>query len=455
MAIAGPSFLRTRNSPLGTRTIGGESAGPHRTLEDNALTNSRPDAQPLRHDPLAALRLRNFLFFTGSRLFSGAGSTMLAAAIAWQVYQISGSALSLGVLGLIRFIPALGISLPAGAVADSYDRRRIVIVAQFAPMLASAVLLLTTSRGSVHLPLTYALVLLIALAAAFENPARQALLPLLVPREIFANAVIVNSAMQQLAFVAGPSIGGLLIGIRGVAAAYALNVVLMLAAILSLLFLRPRRESGGKRAVTIAAIREGVRFVRRQQVLLGAMILDMFGVIFAGATALLPIYAETILHVGAGGYGLLSSSLAIGALLMSLVLVFLPPVKQTGRVLLIGVASYGLATMAFGISRTFPLSLLAYGLTGAADQVSVVMRQTTIQLATPDALRGRVSSVSSLFIGAANQVGSVESGLVAALTNATFSVVSGGAGCIAVVAAIATWMPELRRYRIPRLRPED
>jgi MFS family permease len=203
--------------------------------------------------------------------------------------------------------------------------------------------------------------------------------------------------------------------------------------------------------VTVAAIREGVSFVRHHQVLLGAMTLDMFGVIFGGATALLPIYAEKILKVGGTGYGLLTSAQAIGAPVVAVVLVALPPVRRTGRALLYAVAGFGLFTMLFGISRSFPLSLVAYGLTGCCDQVSVIMRQTTIQLATPDALRGRVSSVSGLFIGASNQIGAVESGFVAAITSATFSVVSGGAACLAVVGAIAAGMPELRRYRIAPL----
>jgi MFS family permease len=364
------------------------------------------------------------------------------------VYEISGSALQLGLLGLMRFLPALGISLPAGAVADSYDRRRIVMAAQTAPLACSATLLVATRADVVGLPLIYTLVIVIAAAAAFENPARQALLPLVVPRAVFLNAVTVNSTIQQLAFVIGPVAGGFLIATAGVTGAYTVHLGLLAGAIAALAALRPRREPGERRAVSPAAIREGVAFVWRRQVLLGAMALDMFAVIFAGAQALLPIYAEEILRVGAGGYGVLTSSQGIGALAMSLVMVLLPPVRRTGAVLLLAVAAYGVATVVFGLSRVFPLSLLAYALAGAADQVSVIMRQTTIQLATPDVLRGRVSSVGALFIGASNQIGMVESGLVAALTNATFAVVSGGLGCLAVVGLIAACMPELRDYRI-------
>ncbi len=384
---------------------------------------------------------------------SGAGTTLLQAAIAWQVYALSGSALQLGLIGLMRFLPALGMSLVAGAVADSYDRRRIVLAAQVAPLAASVILMAATRTGAVNLPLIYALVLVLALAAAFENPARQALLPLIVPRDMLLNAITLGSTIQQLSFVAGPVLGGVVIAGVGVAGAYGLNAALDVGAILTLIGLRPRQEAGERRAVSIAAIREGVRFVWRRQVLLGAMALDMFAVIFGGATALLPIYAEQILKVGAGGYGVLTSSLGIGALVMSVAMVFLPPVKHTGRALLLAVAAYGVATVVFGLSRSFPLSLAAYALVGVADQVSVIMRQTTIQLATPDELRGRVSSVSSLFIGASNQVGMVESGVVASLTTPTFAVVSGGLGCLIVVAAIAALMPELRRYRISDTQP--
>jgi MFS family permease len=203
--------------------------------------------------------------------------------------------------------------------------------------------------------------------------------------------------------------------------------------------------------MTWRAVREGIVFVRRQPVVLGCMTLDMFAVIFGGATALLPIYANEILDVGARGYGVLSASLEAGALVSSLVMMMLPPIRRAGMALLVGVTVYGAATVAFGLSVWFPLSVLAYALVGAADQVSVVMRNTAIQLSTPDEIRGRVSAVNFLFIGASNQLGAVESGFVAALTNAPFAVVSGGIGCLAVVAVVAAKLPALRRYRIGRI----
>jgi MFS family permease len=380
--------------------------------------------------------------------------TLYQAAIAWQVYAISGSALQLGFLGLVRFVPSLGMSLVGGVVADTYNRRTVLLLAQLAPLGGGALLLTATAGGWVTLPLIYGVVLLIALASSFENPARQALLPLVVPRGIFLNAVAVNTTVQQLGFVGGPALAGVVIARNGVGGAYALYLGLIAASILTLLALRPAAPEGERRRVSLSAIGEGVRFVWRRPVLLGAMALDMFAVIFGGAVALLPIYAEEILGVGARGYGLLTSSQAVGAFAMAVLLVLFPPVRQAGRALLLAVAAFGAATVVFGLSRSFPLSLLAYGLAGAADQVSVVMRHTIIQLATPDELRGRVSSVSMIFIGASNQVGAVESGLVAAATSATFAVVSGGLGCLAVVGAVAAKIPDLRRYTTVTALPE-
>ena len=397
---------------------------------------------------MAALRQPNFLVYSAGRVASGMAMTMLNAAIAWQVYAISHSAFQLAMIGLARFLPSLGLTLVGGAFADGHDRKRIVILTQFVPLATSAILFLATVNGSVPLALIYGLVLFVAVASSFENPARQAFLPLVVTKETFANAIIVNSTLQSFAFVTGPALGGLLIGIVGVDGAYAGHFVLVGLSLVSMFFLRLRDQDSPRRAVSISAIREGMQFVWHRQALLGCMTLDMFAVIFGGATALLPIYAKDILKVGGLGYGILFASLDAGALVMATALIFLPPIKNAGRSLLITVALFGLGTIAFGLSRNIYLSIATYMFIGMADQVSVVLRNTTVQLSTPDDLRGRVSSVNSLFIGASNQLGAVESGLVAAATNATFAVVTGGAGCISVVAAVWALMPDLRNYRI-------
>ena len=408
------------------------------------------------HDPLAALRIPAFRAYAVSRVAGAAAMTMFQAIIAWQVYEISGSALQLGLIGLARFIPALGASLIGGAVADSYDRRRIIQLALLAPLLATALVLGAIAAGSVSMWLLYGIVLLTGLASSFENPARQSLLPAIVPREVFTNAITVNSTLQSLSFITGPAIAGLVIATGGIGAAYVVQGGFLLVAMAALFGVPSRTPGRARVGVSIETIKEGVVFVWRRPVLLGAMSLDMFAVIFGGAKALLPIYATDILGVGAVGYGVLTASLEVGALLAALVLVVRRPPERTGRWLLGSVAAFGLATIAFGLSRSLPLSVLAYMAVGMADQVSVVMRQTTIQLATPDELRGRVSAVNQVFISASNQLGGVESGLVAAVTSATFAVVSGGIACLGVVGVIAARIPELREYRaVPQPDSEE
>jgi MFS family permease len=397
---------------------------------------------------LRALLSRNLIFYLGSRFCSGTAMTMLRAAIAWHVFALTGSAFQLGLIGLVQFIPALGLTLLGGAVADSYERRRVIILAQLVPLACALTLFLTTRNGFVTVPLLYAMVFVIACSASFENPARAALLPTLVRREVFPRAVTLAATGQALAFMSGPAGGGVIIAELGIATVYGVYGILIAGSLLGLTLLKPMPQDRAGHTISWTAVREGLSFVRRNPVVLGCMTLDMFAVIFGGVTALLPIYATQILHVGAKGYGILSASLEAGALLSSLALVLAPPVHRSGRALLIAVGIYGVATIGFGLSRWFPLSVLLYMVVGSADQVSVVMRSTAIQMSTPDALRGRVSSVNFIFIGASNQLGAAESGFVAALTNPIFAVVSGGFGCLIVLAAVAALLPELRRYRV-------
>jgi MFS family permease len=312
----------------------------------------------------------------------------------------------------------------------------------------AAVLCASTLLGFASVPLLFAVIFVEAVAASFENPSRMALLPLVVSRERFPRAVPIHSTFQALAFTTGPALlGGALIALAGPAAAYAATTLLSLTAVAGFSRVRPRPTEGG-RAVSWQAIREGLAYVRSQPVVLGCMTLDMFAVVFAGAQALIPVYATEILRVGPGRYGILAASLEIGAFAMSLLLVLGRPIRRQGRALLFAVAAFGLFTIAFGLSRSFWLSVALYALAGAADQISVVMRSTIVQLTTPDALRGRVSSINMIFIGASNRLGAMESGFLAALTSATFSVVFGGVACLGVVGAIAARIPELRRYRI-------
>jgi MFS family permease len=390
---------------------------------------------------------RDLVAYLASRFCAATAMTMLRAGIAWHVFALTHSAFNLGLVGLVQFLPALGLMLVGGAVADTYDRRTVMVIAESFALAGAVVLFVTTRHGTVSLRLVYGLVVVIAVAGAFDSPSRAALLPTIVPREVFPRAVTIAATNQALAFTSGPALCGLIIAGAGIASVYAAYAALLCGSVIGLGFLSPRPRAAGRSALNLAGIRQGIAFVRSRQVVLGCMVLDMFAVIFGGAAALLPIYANDILHVGPRGYGLLTSSLELGALATSLVLTVLPPIRRAGRALLVAVGVYGTATVLFGLSRSFPLSIATYMLVGIADQVSVVMRSTAIQLSTPDEVRGRVSAVNMLLIGASNQLGAAESGFVAALTSAPFAVVSGGLGSLVVLAAVAVWLPELRRYR--------
>jgi MFS family permease len=390
---------------------------------------------------------RDFYLFLGSRFASASAMTLMRAAVGWHVFELTGSAFYLGLLGLVQFVPQVLLLLVGGAVADSYDRRRIINLSQMELLACGVGLYRLTDTGAITTLTLFAVVVLNAAASSFEQPARSALLPSLVPRERFPRAVTIASTNQALAFATGPALGGLLIAAFGIAAAYALYVVLVAMAFVLILMLQGGAGAGLRSPVSVRAVREGLSFVRKQPVILGCMALDMLAVVFGGATALLPVYAKEILQVGAQGYGVLTSSLEAGARVMSVWLMLRPTIEHAGRALLIAVGVFGVATIVFGLSRSFPLSIAAYAIAGMADQVSVVMRQTAILLQTPDELRGRVSAVAMIFIVASNQLGAAESGFVAALTSPTFSVVSGGLGALVVVALVALLNPTLRRYR--------
>ena len=403
---------------------------------------------PSKHDPLAALRQPKFVLYTASRLSSSVGNAMLQAILAWHLYDLTGSALSLGFLGLARFVPSLGMSMIGGAVADTYNRRNIILASQTVPLACGIVLALATFNGWISPELMYGLVLLIGLANAFENPARQALLPAIVRPETFANAVTVSSTLQSLGMVSGSLVGAILVDLDAASSyvAYSLSLTCAFVTMAALRYVQ--MQDGPRRTVSIAAIKEGLSFVWSRQVLLGAMSLDMFAVIFGGAAkGLLPVYAKDILQVDGFGYGLLLASMQIGALAMSLALVLRPPIYRTGRALVYSVVVFGALTVAFGLSRDIYLSIGLFMAIGASDQISVVMRNVIIQLATPDILRGRVSSVNQVFIQASNQLGAMEAGFVAALTSATLAVVSGGAIAMGVAFVVAWKLRELFEYR--------
>lgn len=423
-------------------------------LKTAQLHGAPPDEKSERIEPVVVPRPLETLLrppvalWVGARLASGTAMTLLRSVFLWQVYDVSRSTFYLGLVGLLQFLPAPLASLLGGSVADARDRKAIVLGAQTVALGCAATLAVLSHLSLVRLLILFPLVVFAASATSFESPARQATLPMLVPKIELPGAVTVFVAANALAFMTGPALGGVLVAKASVAAAYGTGAALYGVSILLVTCMPPlpRATTERKRAVDVRAILEGVEFVWKQPALLGSMTLDMFAVLFGGAAALLPVYANDILGVGAGGYGLLTSSLEIGGLLTSFVLLARRPMRSLGRSLVITVAIYGVATIVFGLSRSFPLSVAAYVAVGMADQVSVVIRGTIVQMSTPDELRGRVSSVNMLFIGASNQLGAAESGFVAALSTPTFSVVSGGVVCLFVVLAVAIAIPQLLRF---------
>ena len=393
-------------------------------------------------------RERPFMRLWVARLFGTAASQMLLVAIGWHMYDLTGSAWDLGLVGLYQFVPALVLALYAGHVVDRHHRGRIV-AACFAVQGAVGLALLTAHELQ-HDSRALLLGLSVVLGAvrAFQMPAQQALTPMLVPPLMLPRAMAFSSAGMQGAIIGGPALGGLLFA-AGTGVVYGASVALFVVGgvlVARLRYLQPARE---REPVTLATVFAGVNFIWRRKPVLGAISLDLFAVLLGGAVALLPIYAKDILHTGAWGMGLLRSAPAVGALLTSIWLTRQPIERHVGRTLLIAVAAFGLCMVVFGVSRSFTVSLIALAISGGADMVNVVIRQTLVQLETPDDMRGRVSAVSSIFIGASNQLGEFESGATAALLGPVGSVVLGGAGTIAVALAWFKLFPSLaRRDRI-------
>ncbi|HEU5217503.1 MAG TPA: MFS transporter [Gemmatimonadales bacterium] len=398
------------------------------------------------HDPYRALREPGFRRYLAGNLIGTIGFQMQGVAVGWELYERTHSAFALGVVGLVQVVPIILLFLPVGHLVDRYERRKVLMVALAGMALAAAGLAAVSVTGA-PVPLFYAFLFLSGTARALLGPAKSALLPEIVGIEAFQSAVAWNSGGWQMAEVLGPAIGGaLLAATRSPALVYLTHAALALA--FAALVAGVRSGSARQRPVVTASLDsllDGARYVLRTRILLAAITLDLFAVLFGGAVALLPVYAKDILHVGPAGLGGLLAAQAIGAVSTTLVLAHLPPFQRAGPALLRSVALFGIATIGFGVSRFYVLSLLALAMAGAADSVSVVIRMTLAQLGTPDALRGRVSAVNSLFIGTSNQLGEFESGAVAGLFGPVFSVVAGGIGTLVVVALVALRWPEVRR----------
>ena len=399
-------------------------------------------------DPYQAFRFRDFrLLFIGT-LISTIGEQMISVAIGWELYDRTGSALVLGWVGLVQVIPVMLLSLPAGHIADRFNRKYIVIVAQVMLAMASLGLLaLSFTRGS--LLLIFGCLFLMGCAVAFNVPASTTLLPQVVPEHAFGNAATWESSAWQLASVLGPAMGGLIIALSSSATmVYGLNAgaALIFAVLVMLMRLEWRTQRVERVSeTTFRSLLEGIRFLWSSQVLLAAITLDLFAVLLGGATTLLPIYAKDILHVGPTGLGWLRAAPSIGAVGVSLALAHLPSFKKAGRTLLLTVAGFGVATYVFGVSRSFWLSLVMLCILGGLDNISVVIRHTLLLIRVPDAMRGRIAAVNNIFIGASNQLGGFESGLVAQLFGPVLSVAGGGIGTILVVVVVALLWPEMSR----------
>jgi MFS family permease len=398
-----------------------------------------------------ALHHRRFRLLWAGLLISIAGSQMQLWALFWHIRTLTDQPIALGAVGLARILPVIVFSLIGGAVADSLNRRRILFLTQTGMAIVAFALGWLTLAGHIDLWHIYLLTALQAVAQAFDGPARQALVPNLVPGHDLPNAFSLNSIANQTGSIIGPALSGFVIAAGGLAYVYIINAISFLAVIVALIAMGPVEQqqqstTTRKPAVSFPAIAEGVRFILGQPLILSTMILDFFATFFSSANTLMPIIARDVLGVGAVAYGWLSAAQAIGAMIAALVISQMRQIRRQGPVFMLAVVLFGIATIIFGFSRSFPLAMLALIIVGGADAVSTIIRNTIRQLATPDYIRGRMTSVNQIFFQGGPQLGEVEAGLVAQFMGAPFAVISGGVGCILAVMWIARRWPQIRKY---------
>ena len=419
------------------------------TLTNSAQDISSPPGSE-RQSAFSSLRHRDFRLLWIGQIISVIGSQMQLAAINWHIYVITRSALALGLVGACRAVPIILCSLMGGVVADVVDRRRLMMVTQTSMLVCSGLLALVTFSGLAHVWPIFLLTAIASAAWAFDTPARQALMPMLVPAKDFPNAVSLSMLMFHIGLISGPPLAGFLLASHGPGLVYAINAASFVAVILGVALMhtsgKPSNTEDERSEISFAALKEGLRFVWRTPIIVQTMTLDFVATFFASANQLLPIYAKDILDVGARGYGFLAAAPAVGAIIAGLVMARMGVVKKQGVTVIVSVGLYGAATIAFGLSRVFWFSLVMLAATGAADAVSTILRQTIRQLITPNNLRGRMTSVNMIFFMGGPQLGEVEAGTVAALIGAPLSVITGGAAC--VIAALFTFIRarNLRQY---------
>jgi MFS family permease len=396
----------------------------------------------------AALVHPDFRLFLSARFLGLTSLQMLNVTLGQYVYEWTRNPLYLGYIGLALFLPKLAFMLLSGQAADRYDRRRVIFVCRAVQFLAALGLLLVVLFPKSYLLTLFFLLVLIGIAVAFDGPASQSIIPQLVPQEHLTHAVTWNSGVTQLSFIIGPALAGGLYGLTG-GPVWPLAVVCGMRFLSALLILgiKNRTLNLERGEVSWETLLAGIRYIREKRILLGVLSLDLFAVLLGGAVALLPVYANDILHVGAQGLGWLRTAPAIGATLMGIFLAYSPPLKRAGPTMLICVALFGIFTILFGVSKSFPFSLLCLALLGGADMISVIIRGVLVQTETPHAMRGRVSAVNLIFIGASNELGEFESGVTAAWFGTVPAVVIGGLGTLAVVLAWSRMFPEIRQVK--------
>ena len=409
---------------------------------------------PESHTKLAAFRYPNFTLFTVARFFVVAALEMQSVAVGWQIYEITRRPFDLGLVGLAQFLPVVFLFLPAGHAADRVNRKTLVAICYVGFGVCYA-LLFEIARMRMHaVGFIYAVLILLGMVRAFNAPAARSLLPLLVPIDVFPSAVAWNATIFQGATILGPALGGLLYAVfRGPADVYGIALIVAVLALIALLRLELTEPERPHEEVSMRSVLAGLHYIWTHKIILGSISLDLFAVLLGGSVALLPVYARDILHTGAWGLGLLRAAPGVGAGTMALLLAYKPLRSRVGKLMLFCVAGFGVFTIVFGISRSLVLSLMSLVLVGASDMVSVVVRGTLVQIATPDAVRGRVNAVDMIFIGASNELGEFESGLTAHWFGTVPAVILGGAGTLIVVGLWAWLFPELREA--DRLTPVE
>ncbi len=394
-----------------------------------------------------ALKHSDFRLFWSSLFISNVGSQMQFVAINWQVYELTHSAFALGMVGLLRFIPISLFSLIGGSVADAHNRKKILFVTQSTLTLLSFVLALITFQHSANVVIIFLITALSAGALAFDMPARQAFFPSLVNRTNLRNALALNSIMFQVATILGPTISGFAIARSGVGLIYSVNSASFLFVLLSLFLIKEKGDIKGlPTKISISSVLEGLSFVKTKTIIWSMMILDFFSTFFSSATALMPIFAKDILHVGPTGLGLLYAGPSAGAIVAGLFIAHRHKLRRQGMVLMVSVIFYAIGTVIFGLSKELFISLIALFIIGAGDSISMIIRQTVRQLETPDSIRGRMTSINMIFAFGGPQLGDFEAGALASLIGAPLSVVTGGVGTFIVIAIMLVAIPKLRNY---------